>query len=298
MIGMDSKCNHIDSELVYNNESILLKPLCGIGSWRDADGYGQISGFSTASHGMFVYDGLVTSPNVWGAPHSHRLRRIRFVTEDTVGPEGDIRAFLLTPHAYESNTTTTTTEASNLFMGDCRNDLGCEESDNELSCACIHVCENDIFSWIVVYDEELQILEAVGTCDNTSGISTLDMDIVRDIQVRLGITPHPPVCDDLNETLVTIEIQMDDHAVEDFNRYELEVAEIEERQWVMMNSKLQFMNKENYIFQECMRIDECYRFTIYDRRGDGICCLDGEGYYRIDFNGKLIKSTVLHCVIV
>jgi len=172
------RCMHIDAALLLNNTSILLKPLCGIGSWRDADGNGKISGFSSASNGAFVYDGLITSENRWGTPHTLKRRRFRFETTNTVGPEGDVRTFFLSPYATDMNPIDTT-------LGDCGTELGCGNKDNVI-CSCVHICENGTFSWIIVLNGNLSLIETVGTCENKSGLINLDMDTVINIRTQLG----------------------------------------------------------------------------------------------------------------
>ncbi|MCB9360323.1 MAG: CotH kinase family protein [Flavobacteriales bacterium] len=40
----------------------------------------------------------------------------------------------------------------------------------------------------------------------------------------------------------------------------------------------------------CLDSTICYRFTIYDSYGDGICCNEGNGYYELYLDGILIKT--------
>jgi len=42
--------------------------------------------------------------------------------------------------------------------------------------------------------------------------------------------------------------------------------------------------------EECLD-DGCYEFTIFDDYGDGICCIDGDGYYTLTFNGAVIQES-------
>merc|ERR1712226_1558371 len=46
--------------------------------------------------------------------------------------------------------------------------------------------------------------------------------------------------------------------------------------------------RENYCFPKG---DECYRFVILDSAGDGLCCSNGEGGYRISFKGDTVKES-------
>eukprot|EP00438_Fugacium_kawagutii_P026472 Skav202783 [mRNA] locus=scaffold326:487231:501497:+ [translate_table: standard] len=95
-------CSHVDPVLQPGAASILLQAQCGLGDFRPADGFGMVSGFSTAgeahpSGGRFVYDGLVTTVDRWFREHWLRKRRFRFVGDQAVGPEGDVRLFVLSP---------------------------------------------------------------------------------------------------------------------------------------------------------------------------------------------------------
>jgi len=48
-------------------------------------------------------------------------------------------------------------------------------------------------------------------------------------------------------------------------------------------------SKEKQIFNTCVRKMTCYRFTIVDAFGDGLCCEEGNGWYQLSLNGKKIK---------
>jgi thiol-disulfide isomerase/thioredoxin len=44
-----------------------------------------------------------------------------------------------------------------------------------------------------------------------------------------------------------------------------------------------------YLFEIALPKDDCYEFSIYDSYGDGICCAEGNGYYRLkDSNGIIL----------
>lgn len=45
-----------------------------------------------------------------------------------------------------------------------------------------------------------------------------------------------------------------------------------------------------YTEQVCVDTSGCYFFVIYDAFGDGMCCLYGQGFYRVRYNGTLIAS--------
>lgn len=42
---------------------------------------------------------------------------------------------------------------------------------------------------------------------------------------------------------------------------------------------------------ECLDPRLCYRFTIYDRNGDGMCCKYGKGGYDVSWGETLLKSS-------
>jgi len=41
-------------------------------------------------------------------------------------------------------------------------------------------------------------------------------------------------------------------------------------------------------YSTCLWKSRCYRFTIEDSYGDGLCCTSGKGYYRLRYGGKII----------
>ncbi|MCP4580696.1 MAG: T9SS type A sorting domain-containing protein [candidate division Zixibacteria bacterium] len=45
-----------------------------------------------------------------------------------------------------------------------------------------------------------------------------------------------------------------------------------------------------HTWEICIDFDGCFDFTIYDSFGDGICCLNGEGYYEIYLNSAIVAS--------
>jgi hypothetical protein len=40
----------------------------------------------------------------------------------------------------------------------------------------------------------------------------------------------------------------------------------------------------------CIEATQCYQFTIYDSNGDGICCSEGNGYYKISYEDELLRE--------
>jgi len=50
-----------------------------------------------------------------------------------------------------------------------------------------------------------------------------------------------------------------------------------------------FNGEERYTDHMCMADDKCYRFTITDLAGDGICCNSGNGWYNLRYRGTELK---------
>ena len=48
-------------------------------------------------------------------------------------------------------------------------------------------------------------------------------------------------------------------------------------------------NTELHTYNVDVNVGDCYKFVIYDSYGNGICCEDGDGYYRItDESGNVL----------
>ena len=91
------------------------------------------------------------------------------------------------------------------------------------------------------------------------------------------LSPPPPACDD-----VRIKLRTDDYG--------------KETSWEIVNSSgavvasgSGYGNNKDYEENYCLPAD-CYTFTIFDEFGDGMCCEQGEGFYRLFFNGKRVKK--------
>jgi hypothetical protein len=49
---------------------------------------------------------------------------------------------------------------------------------------------------------------------------------------------------------------------------------------------------DNQLFVEELCLPPgCYKFVMYDDYGDGLCCSWGSGYYKLYYDGTLIKDT-------
>jgi hypothetical protein len=99
-------CSHTDVDLVVDvgggggdggaanrSSRAVLRSRCGE-PYEEGDAVGEIVGWA-AGGGSFVYDGLVSSPDRWGVAKLHQ-HRFRYEGSSTVGPSGDLRAFLMT----------------------------------------------------------------------------------------------------------------------------------------------------------------------------------------------------------
>jgi len=182
-----NRCTHVDVEVGDGGKSVVLNPVCGIGKYRRGDGKGKIVGMSVIGNGSFMYDGLVTSVDRWLTPHTLRKRRFRFISDDKVGPEGDVRAFVLAPYPASQ-------PATNVHLTDCALILGCTDGTTgavePIVCSCVQACVGEVTSWIVVLDGTLTLVRKVGTCDGSS--INLDTEIIVDIRTQLGFTTDQP----------------------------------------------------------------------------------------------------------
>ena len=148
-------CSHVDP-VVLDAGSVALYAKCGLGGFRPADGWGFIRGFSV-SGGHFVYDGLVTTVDTWKRPNWLKKRRFRFVGNSTVGDEGDVRLFVLSPVAASQ------TETPTIALESCADELGCPPNASKLECFCISMCANSVVRWGVLLLGRLHSFTRVGT---------------------------------------------------------------------------------------------------------------------------------------
>jgi hypothetical protein len=153
-------CSHVDAELLQNGSSIALRPACGIGGNREGDGMGVISGMTLGSgQGIFEYDGLVTSVDRWFRPNTLKKRRFRFVSDQTVGHEGDVRAFVLSPSRASS-----LLQAPEVALENCSIEFGCGDLNSPIECSCVQLCVDQMLKRATVLNGELSDLENVGSC--------------------------------------------------------------------------------------------------------------------------------------
>jgi len=158
----DKWCRHVDVELILddnnNHSTVALRPVCGIGSWRPGDGMGVIAGISLAANGQFVYDGLITASGQW-EDHKYKKRRFRFVTDQTVDSDGDVRAFVLSP----SLSATPLQPPDDVALSDCSTDISCGASPT-IICSCIEMCIGGSLKRITVQSGEIDDIEDIESC--------------------------------------------------------------------------------------------------------------------------------------
>ena len=55
---------------------------------------------------------------------------------------------------------------------------------------------------------------------------------------------------------------------------------------VYKRSKRKVKSNTTHMFKQCLPKDGCYKVTVYDDGGDGICCEEGQGYFKAVWNGE------------
>jgi len=78
----------------------------------------------------------------------------------------------------------------------------------------------------------------------------------------------------------SLHIRMDRYATE--TRWKLLLSD-----WTLLDSGGYYYTESfsDFHYDTCLLTSKCYRFRIFDRAGDGICCSQGNGFYEINFNG-------------
>jgi hypothetical protein len=98
--------------------------------------------------------------------------------------------------------------------------------------------------------------------------------------------PSSSLCDD-NESYFSVEIKVDNDAVTDRNKAKLHGMDTSAGEWKQIFHKRNFYDNELFYWDECLDTDLCYRFVIRDNGRDGICCENGEGFFKLEFDGKV-----------
>lgn len=72
-----------------------------------------------------------------------------------------------------------------------------------------------------------------------------------------------------------------------------EIKELDDSgDWKLVEQNMrEYRNRQVYSEKVCLEKDMCYKFTIRDKYGDGLCCDQGEGYYKIFHKGRLMRDS-------
>ncbi|PTD14385.1 M43 family zinc metalloprotease [Flavobacterium columnare] len=124
--------------------------------------------------------------------------------------------------------------------------------------------ENDILS--------IEIIEVNGVNDTRSSNNFAKVQIINTAQ------PESFFYDEIN-----LELQLD-------NKGEDITWELLDSSGKILHSGGPYNDNEPILIQETWNLEdkECYTFTIKDKRADGLCCDNGEGYYQIGYKDNII----------
>ena len=153
-LSSDSRCSHVEAVAATSLAArratsvpppldlVLLTPRCGLqssnrNSFRDTDGVATVAGYSSSSSspgltsGNFTVDGLVSADATGGT--TTYLRRFRWQSREPVGPDGQVRAYVLASAAASNTSVGAYRQGSNasysLWVGDVVSDDSHDESD-------------------------------------------------------------------------------------------------------------------------------------------------------------------------
>jgi len=95
------------------------------------------------------------------------------------------------------------------------------------------------------------------------------------------------------QSLLKIELQADQNSKQQ-NQYTLHKRNNSNKfkNKLLNVKKNKISNGDLHVTKQCIDIGECYRFTLSDSAGDGICCENGEGYYKITYGGILLHYSL------
>ena len=91
---------------------------------------------------------------------------------------------------------------------------------------------------------------------------------------------------DTNSLVVNIQLKVDDYGEE--TSYDLVQIGGEDGGKVWLSSHNEVPANEMLEKEDCLPTDTDYNFTITDNAQDGICCQNGDGYFRITVDGKKV----------
>jgi len=95
-------------------------------------------------------------------------------------------------------------------------------------------------------------------------------------QIPMEVPVSTPSCPD-GQAYLQIEVQGDEKS-RGKNSYVLDVFYKAKKKWKKVAQKKKTLANEFHLYGNCHDVNKCYRFTIVDKKGNGICCESGYGY--------------------
>merc|ERR1712176_191508 len=106
-------------------------------------------------------------------------------------------------------------------------------------------------------------------------------------------TTSSPVTCPAGQSLLEIELQADEKS-ESQNKYI--VAERNEdgkfKKKVLNVKTGNIPNKKLHLSKTCVNDNACFRFALIDSESNGLCCEDGQGYYRVTLGGVQMQYSI------
>ena len=93
--------------------------------------------------------------------------------------------------------------------------------------------------------------------------------------------PTAPICPS-RKSLLHVVVQTDLKAEENV----LKIKKVVDGTWRNVVREKDFQNDTLTAYDVCMDDDECVKVEMFDKGNDGICCEDGQGYYKAFYKGK------------
>jgi len=107
-------------------------------------------------------------------------------------------------------------------------------------------------------------------------------------QIPMEVPVSTPSCPD-GQAYLQIEVQGDEKS-RGKNSYVLDVFYKKQKKWKKVTQKKKTLANEFHLYGNCHDVNKCYRFTIVDKKSNGICCESGYGYYKLNFDGQEIME--------
>ena len=67
----------------------------------------------------------------------------------------------------------------------------------------------------------------------------------------------------------------------------LKIKKVVNGRWKNIVRVRDFQNNDLTAYDVCMMDDDCVKIEMFDKGNDGICCGDGNGYYKAFYQGKI-----------